>query len=55
MLPYEHTKNPTPAPGEGERRAALIIPGATSIEEWEKMAAEHRDRVKQMEGDDGVE
>lgn len=51
MLPYEHTRNPAPAPKEGDRRAALVIPGALSLEDWEKLAAQHREHTQKLERD----
>ena len=49
MLPYEHPRNPTPPPREGEYRAALILPGVVSVEDWEREAAKHRERIKKLE------
>jgi hypothetical protein len=51
MLPYEHVRNPAPTEAPGVHRAALVIPGVVSIEEWERMTAEHRERTKKMEND----
>jgi hypothetical protein len=56
MLPYEHSKHPEPVSPTGGR-SVLVVPGVVSIADWEKQAAEHRERTKAMEREveDGME
>lgn len=49
MLPYEHAKNPAPAPDGDAVRAVLVVPGVVSVEDWEREAKAHRERLRKME------
>lgn len=51
MLPYEHTRNPEPKVEAGAGVSSLVVPAVLSIEDWEKLAGQHRERVKKLEAD----